>query len=175
MVLHPGNQDLIARSEKRSGVALSHEVDALGGSPSKDYLPGRARIDETGDFFADLIVCQRRSLAEKVDAAVNVRVLGGVEASNRIDDCLGLLAGRRIIQVDQRLPPDSLGENGEVLPDASDIEGRGGGPGRRLGQRSSHAHGGPAHNVPSRSRTNRSNCSLTGSRATSAITSAAKA
>jgi hypothetical protein len=57
-----------------------------------------------------------------VDAAVDVGVLGGLEPGDRIDDGLGLLAGGRVVQVDEGLSPNPLTQDGEVFPDPGDVK-----------------------------------------------------
>jgi hypothetical protein len=57
-----------------------------------------------------------------VNAAVDVGILGGVESGDCVNDHLGLLTGGCIVEVDQRLPADSLPKDGEVGTDPIDVE-----------------------------------------------------
>ena len=53
---------------------------------------------------------------------VNVGVFPAVKAENRVDDCLRLLCGGCIVEVDQRMPMYLLLQNGKILPDPVDVE-----------------------------------------------------
>jgi hypothetical protein len=55
---------------------------------------------------------------------VDIGVLRAVEPGDRVDDDLGLLAGSCVVEVHQRLAPNSLAENREILPDPGDVQGR---------------------------------------------------
>ena len=55
-------------------------------------------------------------------AAVDVGILGLVIAHHRINDGLGFLTGRRVIEVDQRLPVHGLPEEREVVPTSGNAD-----------------------------------------------------
>src|SRR5713101_3285273 len=57
-------------------------------------------------------------------AAMHVRVVLQVIAGDRVDHRARLLAGRRAVEVDQRLAADPLLEDGEVLPHPLDVQPR---------------------------------------------------
>jgi hypothetical protein len=65
-------------------------------------------------------------LAQVVDATVDVGVLLGVESGDGIDDSLGLLAGGRVIEINQRLSTNLLAEDREIGANALDIKGESG-------------------------------------------------
>ena len=108
VVLHAGDQDLVARAELAPAPALRDEVDAFGRPAGEDDLAGRRRVEEAGDLLAHLVVRHRGALAQVVHPAVDVGVFGGVETGHRLDDRSRLLAGGRVVEVDERLAAHPL-------------------------------------------------------------------
>ena len=96
------------------------------------WLSGR--VDEAGDLDPGLLVLGGRLLADRVDAAMDVGVVLAVVVRDGIDDDVRLLAARRRVEVDERMPVDLLLEDREVGPDRVRVEaGRAGAVRRRLG------------------------------------------
>ena len=56
---------------------------------------------------------------------MDVGVLGLVIPGHGVDYGPGLLAGRGVVEVDQGLAVDGLAQDGEVLPDAGNVEAGG--------------------------------------------------
>ena len=166
VVLHPGDQDLVSGGERAPAPALGDEIDALGGAPGEDDLLRRRGVHEPGDPVADGVVRRGGPLAQVVDAAMDVGVLGRIEAADGLDDRPGLLAGRGIVEIDQGLAVDPPGKDREILPEPARRRAQG----RRGVPRSS-----APQRPPRRSRTRRSSSWRTGASATSSTTSAAKA
>jgi len=59
-----------------------------------------------------------------MDSAVHVGVVLQVVARDRVDHRTRLLAGRRAVEIDERLPADLLVENREVLANPLDVQRR---------------------------------------------------
>jgi hypothetical protein len=128
VVLHYCYNDVVTGLQVSSSVTLGDEINAFGRSAGKDDLSAGTGIEKPGDLLPRLVVGDCGPLAQVVDPAVDVGVFRGIESGERVDDHLRLLTGRRIIEVDEGLSPDPLAEDGEILPDAGDIE-RGSGAG----------------------------------------------
>ena len=74
MVLHLGDDDLVAFLHEGLTKAGGNEVDALRGATSEDDFAGRAGIDETADGLACLLVEVCSLLGEEVYATVDVGI-----------------------------------------------------------------------------------------------------
>jgi len=132
VVLHHAQHDGIARPQVGAAPRSGDEVDALGGVAREDYLAVGARVDERADLLTRTLVGIRRSLAEGVNAAVYVGVIMRVVGGHGVDDLARLLAAGRGIQKDQPLAGVRfLVEDGEVGPDAGDVEWIGVGVGHK--------------------------------------------
>ena len=122
MVLHAGDDDLVAGPDVLAAVGLGDEVDGLGGAAHVDELVVLGGVDEAADLAAGGLVVVGGVLAQGVDAAMDVGILGRVVVDQRVNNALGLLAGGRVVQVDEGMSVDFLVENGEVLAQLFDIE-----------------------------------------------------
>ncbi len=80
VVLHVGDENLVARPERRAAEAVGDEVDGLRRAAGEDGLAAHERAEEDVDLVAGLLVEVRGALAQVVDAAVDVRVVLAVEA-----------------------------------------------------------------------------------------------
>ena len=150
--------------ERAPAPALGHEVDPLGRAAGEDDLAGRRRVEKPRDPRAHAVVGHGGTLAQVVDAPVDVGVLGAVEPADGVDDGTGLLAGGGVVEVDQRLAAHLLRQDREILAQLA----------RRRASGVAVAVM-PAQRPPRRSSTRRSSSSRTGASATSSTTSAAKA
>src|SRR5689334_14301455 len=75
VMFHRGDQDLVAGFDVGATVAACDEIDCFGGSACKDYLAELFCIDKPLNFGPRFLIFSRRSLAQVMDAAVNVGVL----------------------------------------------------------------------------------------------------
>src|SRR6266542_4894401 len=114
-MLHLGDEDLVAAGERPSH-RLGHQVEAFGGPAGEDDLLARARAHEGADRVAGRLVQLRGLLAQGVDGAVHVGVAPLVVALDRLDHRRRLLAGRRRVQIVQRMAIDDPAEDGEIGP-----------------------------------------------------------
>src|SRR5258708_12039955 len=76
------------------------------------------RVDEALHLAAGPFVGLGGALGQQMHSAVHVRVVLQVVVGDRVDHCARLLAGRRAVEVDERLAADPLLEDGEVCPHA---------------------------------------------------------
>ena len=102
MVLHVGDQHLVARLHLRLAERGGHQVDSLRRAPREDDLLRLAGIDKLAHRLAGRLVqvggLLRQVVYAPVDVGVDVQILfaHGVEHAQR------LLCRRRIVKVDQR-------------------------------------------------------------------------
>jgi hypothetical protein len=75
----------------------------------------------TSDAGAGALVGLGGPLAQVVDATVDVGVVEAVVGDEGVDDRLGLLAGRRVVEVDEGLAVHLLVQGREVLADPLDV------------------------------------------------------
>src|SRR5436309_941311 len=72
MMLHVRNNDLVSRLDMLFPVSIRDEVDAFGSPADENDFSGVRRVDETLDLRAGVFVLPRGSLAERMNAAVDV-------------------------------------------------------------------------------------------------------
>ena len=109
MVLGLGDQDLVAFLQVDSGVAACHQVDGCRGAAGEDHLVG-GRSDEGCSCFTALLIQVGGIQGQAVHGAVHVGAGLGVHFLQHLDDAVRLLAGGRIVEIDQRLAIDLLCE-----------------------------------------------------------------
>ncbi len=124
VVLHLGQDDLVAARDIAAAPRVRDEVDRLGGVPREHDLVAVGRVDEPGRLDPRRLVRRRRLLADRVDPAVDVGVVLAVEVGDRIDHDARLLARRRGVEVDQRMAVDHLLEDREVAPESDGVKAR---------------------------------------------------
>src|SRR5690606_32478567 len=99
----------------------------------------------------------RRTLAQRVHAAVHVRVVRPLLLEHRVEHDVRALRRRRVVEVRERLAVDVLRETGEAAPERADVRGLA--VLRRLSDRYAHStssQDGGAGSWPARSLTARS-------------------
>jgi hypothetical protein len=121
-MLHRCYDDVVAGFEAGTAITLGHQVDPIGRAAGKDDFAGRRRVDEAGDLLSNLVIGEGGSLAQVMDAAVDIGVLFGVEPGDGIDDDLGLLAGGGVVEIDKGLAAYALAEDREILSDPGDVQ-----------------------------------------------------
>ncbi len=94
---------------------VGDEVDRLGGVAREHDLVRVGDADEPGDLGARLLVLGRRLLADRVDPAMDVRVVLAVVGVHRLEHGARLLRRRRGVEVHQRVPVDLLVQDREVV------------------------------------------------------------
>ena len=114
VVLHPGDQHFVTRSEPYLAQACGNEIDRLGGSPGKDDFVGPRRIDVIAHLVPGALVGVRGTLAQLVHAPVYVGVVAPFVGNHGIDHGLGPLRRGGAVQVGQRLAVHLLKQRREV-------------------------------------------------------------
>ena len=125
VMLHVGDDNLVAFADVLASVGLSDDVDALGGAAGIDNLVVVGGVEQPAQLGPRVLVVLGSVLAQRMDAAMHVGVLGGVVADNFVYDRLGLLGSRAVVEVDQRLSVDQLSQDWEIGPNFFRIETRG--------------------------------------------------
>jgi hypothetical protein len=74
VVLHLGDEDLVARADGAAPERLRHQVDALGGAAREDDLAGLGAFRKRATVCRARLESRRGALAERVHAAVDVGV-----------------------------------------------------------------------------------------------------
>ncbi len=131
--------DLLPRHERRVVVHLRRdnlvvsvqvladpvrdEVDALGRVLREHHLLAAVGADELGDAVVRLLVGDRGLVAEFVDAAVDVRVVVGVELLEDVVHLFGRMRGGGVVEVRERVAVHPAFENGEVVANRRGVEG----------------------------------------------------
>ena len=109
-------------AEVLAPVGLRHQVDAFRRAAHIDDFARLGGVQEPLQLDARILVSLRGALAEQVNAPVDVGVILRVIVQQGVDDRLRLLAGRRVIKINQRLAMHLLLEDGKVLADFPHIE-----------------------------------------------------
>ena len=117
VVLHLGEDDLVALLHESLSEAGGHEVDALRGAAGEDNLRCAAGIQEAAHRLARSLVKLCGLLRKEVHAAMHVGIHVIVFLRHRLHDLTRLLRRRRIVEIDERvLPIKNLTKDGEVVP-----------------------------------------------------------
>jgi hypothetical protein len=124
VMLEDGRHDAVAAFDVVPAPRVRDEVQGLGRVAHEDDLALARRVDEPRDLRAGFLERGGRALAELVDPAVDVRVVLLEDARHRVDHLSRLLAGRRVVEVHERLPAHGLREDREVPADARNVQRR---------------------------------------------------
>ncbi len=116
VVLHLGDQHGVAGAHIRTAPRVGDEVDRLGDVLGEDRRL-RIAVREGGDPGACALKGGVGLGGERVDAAVDVRVVLAQMLGDGVDDDLGLLRGCGRVQVDELAPVEAPAEDREVGPD----------------------------------------------------------
>ena len=122
VVLHVGEEDLVAFLEELPPPPLRDEVQRLRRAASEHDRAGVRRAEEASELGPGTLERLRRLLTERVDPAVGVRVVVGVEVGDGLDHLTGLLGRGRRVQVDERMSVDHALEDREVPAYPLDVE-----------------------------------------------------
>ena len=144
VVLHGGDEHLVARPQPGPGERVRDQVDRLGGVAGEDDPARVWRAEERRSRPRAASIGVGRQLAQLVNASMDVRVVAGVVAGDRVDDGARLLRRGGVVEVHEAAPADGPPEDREVGADALHVERR--------------AHAG-RHRPPSASARSRASCS----------------
>ena len=124
VVLHLGEEDLVAFVDVLFRPREPNEVDRLGRATGEDDRTRAGSADVTTAGIARTLVRLGCDLAELVDAAMDVRVLGFVEVDDPVDDLTRFLRGGGRVEIDQRLPVWLVSKIGKSLRTTSTLSGK---------------------------------------------------
>ncbi len=127
MVLQRRDDNFSAPLHVPAAPGLRDQVDAFGSAANEDDLARVLRVDEALHFGPAVLIALGRALAQLVYAAMDVRVVGGIQVADSVDHLQGLLRAGGVIEIHQRIAVDPLAQDGEVAPDVLDVEGDSGG------------------------------------------------
>src|SRR5262245_12291133 len=102
MMLHCGEDDLVARSEMLTAITVGDEVDAFRGAADEDNFAILGRVEKAANRTPRRFIIVRGSSAQFVDGPVDVGTFRRVEAPYGIEDHARLLRRRRVVEIDQR-------------------------------------------------------------------------
>jgi hypothetical protein len=114
VVLHFREQDAVPGLQIFRTPRVGHQVDALRRPAREHDLVRAAGIDELRRAGPGRFKGRCRPIAQLMDSAVHVGVVAFVVANQRVDHGARFLAGRRVVEIDQRFPVDLLIEDREV-------------------------------------------------------------
>src|SRR5581483_5542738 len=114
VMLHGGDDNLIASSEERPAVALCDQINGLGRPADEDDLASLSGGEELSHRLPGALVGLRRHFAQRMDATMHIRVVRRIIPADRIDHDLRFLTRGRIVKVDERFPMDCLLSNREI-------------------------------------------------------------
>ena len=114
MVLHLGEEDLVAALEKFISPGMGDEIDALGRAPGEDDLIDAPRIEELRGPGTGSFVGGTGAVTQLVDAAMHIGVVMLVIVQQGIDHLPGFLGRGRVVEIDEVVPIHLLVENGEI-------------------------------------------------------------
>ena len=111
VMLHVGEQHLVALMEELPSPALRDQVHGFGGAAGEHDGLGTGRAEEPRELRARALEQLGRLLAQHVEATMGVRVVVRVEVGLRVDHLLRLLGRRGAVQVDHAAdrPPCARG------------------------------------------------------------------
>ena len=99
MVLHRGDQDLIARLDMAEPVAVGHKVQPLGRVAGEDELLALRRAEKAGDGGAGALERVGRLDAQRVEPAQGVGVVARIELPLRVQHALRALGGGGAVEI----------------------------------------------------------------------------
>ena len=115
VVLHDGDNHLIALAQEGLRKRRCDEIEALG-RPSRENNLGRGtRIEERAYPFARRFVQRGGFLRKRVDAAMHIGVAGGVERVHGLQHGAGLLCRGGIVEIHQRAAVHLTAQYGKIF------------------------------------------------------------
>ena len=103
VMLHVGDQHLVALLHKRCTEGLCHEIDALSCSTGEDHLTRLPGIDEAAHLLTGSLVQVGGLLRQVMNAAMHIGIHVQIFFAHRIEHAERLLRCCRIIKINQRL------------------------------------------------------------------------
>ena len=132
VVLERGQDDFVAGADELAAIAVHHEVDRVRGAAGEDHFAVFARVDEALQLAPRFLVFGGRGFGQIMHPAMNVGVLRRLVAHQAVDHRLRHLAGRRVVEIDQRLAADFELQDRKIGADALHIQCAGNGCRHRI-------------------------------------------
>ena len=117
MVLHHGNDYLVACRHTFVGKTGSNQIDRLCRPTRKDDLVGRTGIQELLHSPTCIFMCFRSRLAQEMDTAMDISIHIIVAALYLLHHTTGLLSRRTVVEINKRLIVYLMIQDREILPD----------------------------------------------------------
>ena len=117
-------RNLVALSERVEPPTACHQIDGLRGAASPHQLGRICRAEELRQLHSCLFEGDGGPSAQLVDTTMHVGVVVLVIRRKGVQHVLGLLRGGSVVQVDERMPADLLGQSRELSPQGRPIESR---------------------------------------------------
>jgi len=125
MVLHDGENDLVAFPDMRAAIGARHKIDGFSSVPGEDDLGIRASVYEAAHGLPRLLEIRGGEVAQIVQPAMDVGVFLSIGALNGIEHRSRLLRRGAVVEIDERLAVDPLCQDREVSADGLDVIGNG--------------------------------------------------
>ena len=121
MMLHDGDNDLVAHLHKFIAEGTGHKVESLGGATGEDYLAGSAGVDEAAHSLAGLLMQFCGLHAEVMDTTVHIGIGVDILVAHGVEHTQRLLRSGGIVKIDERLAVDLTAQDREIGPDVLNI------------------------------------------------------
>src|SRR5437764_10235928 len=118
MMLQTRKQNLVAGFDVFATVSLRNQIETCSRATYEDNLGGRSCIDETPNLFPSYVARSGSTGTQQVNGTVYVGVVVGVIVDKCVNDRLGFLSCRSIVEINQRFAVDLLFEDRKILPDS---------------------------------------------------------
>ena len=124
VMLHGGDEHLVAFAHVGAAVCLGDEIDGLGCAANKDDFVGVGSLDKAPYRLPRLVVCLGGTYAQRMHTAMDVGIVVLVITHEGVDHRARLLRSGCAIQIDQLVAVDLLVKDGEIALDPFNIQRR---------------------------------------------------
>ena len=126
MMLHDGEDDLVAFPDPLKADAVRHEIDRFGRRTSEDDLVLARGVQEDTDAFASVLKAFRRGVRKIVQPAMDVRIFGLVCLAHPVQHLDRLLGRGAVVEINKRFAVYRQRQGRKVGAQTLDVIGRGG-------------------------------------------------
>src|SRR5438552_19134807 len=125
-MLHDRQENYVSFANKFSTPRLGHQINALGGPAREDDFVRVGSAEVISHALPRFFVGFRRARAQRVQSAMDIRVVVLVKIPERLDHHARLLRSCSAIEIDQRMPMRPFAQDLEILANSGPINGLGG-------------------------------------------------
>ena len=104
VVLHAGDDNIVATSEHRGRIGRSHQIDRLGGALGPYHLVRRLGVNAAGHGLARGLECLGGDAAQSVGGAMDIGIGAAIVLGDGIEYRLRLLSGGGVVEIDEVCP-----------------------------------------------------------------------